>query len=118
MEASELYQIDQHREDHQEFHHRIWSKVGACDREWGLERSDKVCVLNRITYCATPLYAAYPRISTKNSKLIQPRKSWDAMGVFCPAETPEGHNVGFVKNMSIGALVTVATDTWRSNGSC
>jgi DNA-directed RNA polymerase beta subunit len=32
-------------------------------------------------------------------------------GVFCPAETPEGHNVGFVKNMSIGALVTVATDT-------
>jgi DNA-directed RNA polymerase beta subunit len=33
------------------------------------------------------------------------------MGVFCPAETPEGHNVGFVKNMSIGALVTVATDT-------
>jgi DNA-directed RNA polymerase beta subunit len=22
------------------------------------------------------------------------------MGVFCPAETPEGHNVGFVKNMS------------------
>jgi DNA-directed RNA polymerase beta subunit len=39
------------------------------------------------------------------------------MGVFCPAETPEGHNVGFVKNMSIGALVTVATDTWRSNGS-
>jgi hypothetical protein len=23
----------------------------------------------------------------------------------------KGHNVGFVKNMSIGALVTVATDT-------
>jgi DNA-directed RNA polymerase beta subunit len=35
------------------------------------------------------------------------------VGVFCPAETPEGHNVGFVKNMSIGALVT--TDTDREN---
>jgi DNA-directed RNA polymerase II subunit RPB2 len=60
------------------------------------------------------------RISTnidKNSKLIQPGSFMGRMGVFCPAETPEGHNVGFVKNMSIGALVTVATDTWRSNGS-
>jgi DNA-directed RNA polymerase II subunit RPB2 len=70
-------------------------------------------VLNRITYCATLSHLR--RISTnidKNSKLIQPRKLHGTQwGVFCPAETPEGHNVGFVKNMSIGALVTVATDT-------
>jgi DNA-directed RNA polymerase II subunit RPB2 len=70
-------------------------------------------VLNRITYCATLSHLR--RVSTnidKNSKLIQPRKLHGTQwGIFCPAETPEGHNVGFVKNMAVGAMVTVASDT-------
>jgi DNA-directed RNA polymerase beta subunit len=46
----------------------------------------------RITYCATLSHLR--RVSTnidKNSKLIQPRSSTALSGVFCPAETPEGH---------------------------
>ena len=44
----------------------------------------------------------------KNGKLIQPRKlhntSW---GLVCPVETPEGHAVGIVKNISYLAHITI-----------
>jgi DNA-directed RNA polymerase beta subunit len=76
-------------------------------------------VLNRITYCATlSLTPHIHEYRQKSNKLIQPRKlhgtQWGILSGWS-----EGHNVGFVKNMSIGALVTVATDTLgRSNGSC
>ena len=81
---------------------------------WGVKTGSKQGVsqvLNRLTYCATLSHLR--RIATsieKNSKLIQPRKlNGTQWGIFCPAETPEGQSVGVVKNLSIGACVTVAT---------
>lgn len=66
-------------------------------------------VLNRLTYVASLSHAR--RISTptdKSGKLIPPRKlhgtSW---GFVCPAETPEGHTVGIVKNLSIMTHITI-----------
>jgi len=44
----------------------------------------------------------------KTQKLILPRKLHNTQwGYICPAETPEGHSVGIVKNMSSTATVTL-----------
>ena len=58
-------------------------------------------VLNRLTYISSLSHLR--RINTpidKSGKLVPPRKlhstSW---GYLCPAETPEGHSVGVVKNL-------------------
>jgi DNA-directed RNA polymerase II subunit RPB2 len=66
-------------------------------------------VLNRLTYISTLSHLR--RINTpidKSGKLIPPRKlhnsSW---GFICPAETPEGHSVGVVKNMSYLTHITL-----------
>ena len=60
-------------------------------------------VLARMSYAATLSHLR--RIQTpveKSGKLLAPRKlhgtSW---GFMCPVETPEGHSVGIVKNMSL-----------------
>jgi DNA-directed RNA polymerase II subunit RPB2 len=81
---------------------------------WGVKNNAKVGVsqiLSRMTYSATLSHLR--RVCTsldKTSKLIQPRKLHASQwGVFCPAETPEGHSVGVVKNLSIGARVTLPT---------
>ena len=66
-------------------------------------------VLNRLTFLSG--ISQLRRLSTpmdKTQKLIPPRKlhptSW---GYICPAETPEGHSVGIVKNMASTATVTL-----------
>jgi DNA-directed RNA polymerase II subunit RPB2 len=70
-------------------------------------------VLNRLTYIASLSHLR--RISTptdKSGKLVPPRKlhntSW---GFICPAETPEGHSVGVVKNISYMAHITIYSDS-------
>ena len=70
-------------------------------------------VLSRLTYASSLSHAR--RISTptdKSGKLIPPRKlhntSW---GYLCPAETPEGHSVGIVKNLSYMAHITISSDS-------
>jgi len=82
---------------------------------WGMKNNAKVGVsqiLSRMTYSATLSHLR--RVCTsldKTSKLIQPRKLHSSQwGVFCPAETPEGHSVGVVKNMSIGVRITLPVD--------
>ena len=82
---------------------------------WGVKNNAKVGVsqiLSRMTYPATLSHLR--RVCTsidKTSKLVQPRKLHGSQwGVFCPAETPEGHSVGVVKNLSIGAQVTLPVD--------
>lgn len=59
-------------------------------------------VLNRLTYISTLSHLR--RINTpidKSGKLIPPRKLHNSTwGFICPAETPEGHSVGVVKNLS------------------
>lgn len=66
-------------------------------------------VLNRLNYISGLSHLR--RVSTpieKTGKLIAPRKLHNSQwGYVCPAETPEGHNVGVVKNMSTTAIVSI-----------
>lgn len=66
-------------------------------------------VLNRLNYISGISHLR--RISTpieKTGKLIAPRKLHNSQwGFICPSETPEGHSVGVVKNMSSTAIVSI-----------
>lgn len=66
-------------------------------------------VLNRLNYIASLSHLR--RISTpieKTGKLIAPRKLHNSSFAYiCPAETPEGHSVGVVKNMATTAFVSI-----------
>ena len=66
-------------------------------------------VLNRLNYVASLSHLR--RVSTpieKTGKLIAPRKIHNTQwGYICPSETPEGHSVGVVKNMSNTASVSI-----------
>jgi DNA-directed RNA polymerase beta subunit len=66
-------------------------------------------VVNRLNYMA---YISHMRrVSTpieKAGKLIAPRKLHNSQfGYICPAETPEGHSVGVVKNMASTSSVSI-----------
>ncbi|KAG1675891.1 hypothetical protein FOA52_001548 [Chlamydomonas sp. UWO 241] len=95
-------------------------RFGLSTGNWGIKsgKNGKVKqgvaqVLNRLTYSATLSHLR--RINTpveKTGKLIQPRKLHGTQhGVICPAETPEGASVGLVKNMALGASITVASNS-------
>lgn len=66
-------------------------------------------VLNRLNYISGISHLR--RISTpieKTGKLVLPRKLHNTQwGYICPSETPEGHGVGVVKNMSSTAIVSI-----------
>ena len=66
-------------------------------------------VLNRLNYVSGLSHLR--RVSTpieKTGKLIAPRKLHNtSFGFICPSETPEGHSVGVVKNMSSSASVSI-----------
>ena len=66
-------------------------------------------VLNRLNYVSGISHLR--RISTpieKTGKLIAPRKLHNTQfGYICPSETPEGHSVGVVKNMSSSSIVSI-----------
>jgi len=66
-------------------------------------------VLNRLNYVSGISHLR--RISTpieKTGKLVAPRKLHNSQwGYICPSETPEGHSVGVVKNMSSTAIVSI-----------
>jgi DNA-directed RNA polymerase II subunit RPB2 len=66
-------------------------------------------VMNRLTYLSGISHLR--RVSTpieKTGKLLAPRKLHATQfGFVCPCETPEGHAVGVVKNLSSTALATL-----------
>lgn len=66
-------------------------------------------VLNRLNYIAAISHLR--RISTpieKTGKLVAPRKLHNSQyGFICPSETPEGHSVGVVKNMSSSCTISI-----------
>jgi DNA-directed RNA polymerase II subunit RPB2 len=66
-------------------------------------------VLNRLNYSATVSHLR--RISTpieKTGKLIAPRKQHNTQCMYiCPAETPEGHGVGVIKNMASTSIIGI-----------
>ncbi|XP_049849385.1 DNA-directed RNA polymerase II subunit rpb2-like [Schistocerca gregaria] len=67
-------------------------------------------VLNRLTFLSTLSHLR--RLNTpigSDSKLAKPRQLHNThWGMVCPAETPEGHQCGLVKNLSLMALISVA----------
>ena len=69
-------------------------------------------VLNRLNFASSLSHLR--RTSTpieKTGKLIPPRKLHNSQwGFICPAETPEGHSVGVVKNMATTAIVSISSD--------
>jgi len=92
-------------------------KYSLATGNWGDKRDASRAgvsqVLNRLTYasalshlrrCNAPL--------AKEGKLAKPRMlhctHW---GMICPAETPEGHAVGLVKNLALMAVISVGADT-------
>jgi DNA-directed RNA polymerase II subunit RPB2 len=69
-------------------------------------------VLNRLNFASSISHLR--RTSTpieKTGKLIPPRKQHgSSFGYVCPAETPEGHSVGVVKNMGTMAIVSIGSN--------
>ena len=90
-------------------------RMALATGNWGVKNNAKVGVsqiLSRMTYSATLSHLR--RVCTsidKTSKLVMPRKLHGSQwGVFCPAETPEGHSVGVVKNMAVGVRISLPVD--------
>lgn len=72
-------------------------------------------VLNRLTYtaCLSHLRRLNSPID-RSGKIAKPRQLHNThWGVVCPAETPEGHAVGLVKNMALMAYISVGSPTGR-----
>ena len=68
-------------------------------------------VLNRLSYISTLSHLR--RLNSpggNDNKLTKPRQLHNThWGLVCPAETPEGHSCGLVKNLAISAFVTIGT---------
>jgi DNA-directed RNA polymerase II subunit RPB2 len=71
-------------------------------------------VMNRLTFLSGISHLR--RLSTpieKTGKLIPPRKlHGTSFGFICPAETPEGHSVGVVKNLASTSTVTLPSSPY------
>jgi DNA-directed RNA polymerase II subunit RPB2 len=87
-------------------------KSALATGNWGLKntinRQGVSQVLNRLTSMSTLSHLR--RISTpidSSGKLIGPRKLQNTQwGYVCPSETPEGHSIGVVKNLSVTCEIT------------
>lgn len=87
-------------------------KSALATGNWGLKttinRQGVSQVLNRLTSMSTLSHMR--RISTpidSSGKLIGPRKLQNTQwGYVCPSETPEGHSIGVVKNLSVTCEIT------------
>ena len=87
-------------------------KSALATGNWGMKntinRQGVSQVLNRLTFMSTLSHLR--RISTpidSSGKLIGPRKLQNTQwGYICPSETPEGHSIGVVKNLSVTCEIT------------
>ncbi len=68
-------------------------------------------VLNRLTFASTLSHLR--RVNSpigRDGKLARPRQLHNTLwGMICPAETPEGHAVGLVKNLALMAYISVGS---------
>lgn len=68
-------------------------------------------VLNRLTFASTLSHLR--RVNSpigRDGKLAKPRQLHNThWGMICPAETPEGHAVGLVKNLALMAYISVGS---------
>ena len=70
-------------------------------------------VLNRLSYLSTLSHLRRLSSSSgKNTNLTKPRHLHNThWGLICPAETPEGHACGLVKNLAITSFITIGSST-------
>ena len=88
-------------------------KYGLSTGNWGIRNMQSkqgiAQVLSRLTYNSTLSHMR--RVNTpieKSGKVLGPRKLHSTQwGLVCPAETPEGHAVGCVKNMALTTAISV-----------
>lgn len=93
-------------------------KYSLSTGNWGATRnsgSSKIGVsqvLNRLSFASTLSHMR--RLNTplgRDGKLARPRQLHNThWGMVCPAETPEGHACGLVKNLSMMAYITIGTE--------
>lgn len=81
---------------------------------WGVQGDENIKpgvaqALNRLTFASTLSHLRRVNCPTgREGKNPKPRQLHNSQwGVICPAETPEGHQVGLVKNLALMAQVTV-----------
>jgi DNA-directed RNA polymerase II subunit RPB2 len=83
----------------------------AADRKGAPSKTGVAQVLHRLTYASTLSHLR--RLNTpigRDSKLAPPRQLHNThWGMVCPAETPEGKQVGLVKNLALMSYVSVGT---------
>ena len=75
----------------------------------GCDINGSLQALNRLTFASTLSHLRRVNCPTgREGKNPKPRQLHNSQwGVICPAETPEGHQVGLVKNLALMAQVTV-----------
>ena len=59
------------------------------------------------THAALNLYSQVPFTPKLSSTSVTPSSLFAQWGMICPAETPEGHAVGLVKNLALMSYITV-----------
>ena len=91
-------------------------KYALATGNWGIKNQEKkgiAQVLQRLTYLGT--LSSLRRVVSpmqRGMKATAPRKLVNSQfGIICPAETPEGQNIGVVKNMSLMAHITIPSKT-------
>ncbi len=90
-------------------------KYSLATGNWGANRAAAKAgvaqVLNRLTFMATLSHLR--RLNTpigREGKLAPPRQLHNTQwGMVCPAETPEGHAIGLVKNLALMACISVGS---------
>ncbi|XAR66461.1 DNA-directed RNA polymerase [Bertholletia excelsa] len=83
-----------------------WGQANAAGTRSGVSQ-----VLNRLTYASTMSHLR--RLNSpigREGKLAKPRQLHNSQwGMMCPAETPEGHACGLVKNLALMVYITVGS---------
>lgn len=84
---------------------------------WGTDkqasRTGVSQVLNRLTFSSTLSHLRRLNSpSGRDGKLTKPRQLHNShWGLICPAETPEGHSCGLVRNLALTAFITIGSST-------
>jgi len=93
-------------------------KYALATGNWGINRKAVTKtgvsqVLQRLTYSSTLSHLRRVASSVgRDGKLAKPRQLHNThWGMICPAETPEGHACGLVKNLSLMTYVTVGSNS-------
>ena len=92
-------------------------KYSLATGNWGDQKKASACrpgvsqVLNRLTYASSLSHLR--RLNSpvgRDGKLAKPRQLHSTQwGMVCPAETPEGHAVGLVKNLALMSYISVGS---------